>query len=90
MDTCIVFKRRNHTAQYLSLKTAEKTDCWEGSPAEERGKPECAPERKVTEVGDDYDDFVAGKHEWFEEVYAACKAAGKPTKTVFMEDYLAL
>ena len=86
-DHLIIFRRRNATAQYLSLKSAWLTGCWWTTPEEQAKDPRCAT--RVETLGDDYPDFLAAAEAWYSESAAACRDAGKPTREVYMEDYLA-
>mmetsp|Transcript_10054 Transcript_10054/g.24019 ORF Transcript_10054/g.24019 Transcript_10054/m.24019 type:complete len:294 (-) Transcript_10054:128-1009(-) len=86
-DKCIIYRRENTTAQYLSWKTAVETDCWETSPQEQAANPACA--EKVTQLGDDWPEFQEGVRAWYNVSETACRNAGKPVVFVSMEEYLA-
>ena len=80
-------RRENITAQYLSWKTAEETDCWETTPAEQAANPACA--EKVTTLGKDWPDFQERVRAWYNVSETACRKAGKPVEFISMEKYLA-
>jgi LPS sulfotransferase NodH len=86
-DKCIIYRRENITAQYLSWKTAEETDCWETTPAEQAANPACA--EKVTTLGKDWPDFQERVRAWYNVSETACRKAGKPVEFITMEKYLA-
>jgi len=75
-DKCIIYRRENTTAQYLSWKTAVETDCWETSPQEQAANPACA--EKVTQLGDDWPEFQERVRAWYNVSETACRNAGKP------------
>ena len=89
VDLCVIYRRRNATAQYLSLKTALATGCWATTPEQQARDPKCQTSDKVTELGDDWPAFKAKAESWYDASAEACRAAGKPTREIFMEDYLA-
>jgi len=86
-DKCIIYRRENTTAQYLSWKTAVETDCWETTPQEQAANPACAD--KVTQLGDDWPEFQEKVRAWYNVSETACREAGKPVVFVSMEEYLA-
>jgi len=88
VDLCVLYRRRNTTAQYLSLKTALATGCWATTPEQQALDPRCQSSDKVTQLGDDWPAFKAKADGWYNASREACRAAGKPTREVHMEDYL--
>lgn len=86
-DKCIIYRRENTTAQYLSWKTAEETDCWETTPAEQAANPACA--EKCTTLGEDWPAFQERVRAWYNVSETACRKAGKPVEFISMEKYLA-
>ena len=51
IDQCVVLRRRNTTAQYLSWKTAVATGCWQHSASANEDSPACAASTRVTALG---------------------------------------
>ena len=88
VDLCVIYRRRNATAQYLSLKTALSTGCWATTPEQQARDPRCQSSDKVTRLGDDWPVFKAKADGWYNASREACRAAGKPTREFYMEDYL--
>ena len=86
-DKCIIYRRENTKAQYLSWKTAVETDCWETTPQEQAANPACAD--RVTQLGDDWPEFQEKVRAWYNVSETACREAGKPVVFVSMEEYLA-
>lgn len=82
--TCIVHRRRNVSAQYLSWKRAITfgRNCWGTNP---RAQRHCHETRPVT-IGNDFPAFEQRLANWYIEVEKAC--AGKPTVQWTMEEHL--
>lgn len=87
VDKCIIYRRENTTAQYLSWKTAVTYDCWATDPRKQAADPDCA--KRVTELGDDWPQFQTRVDKWYAKSEASCRAAGRPVTFLSMEDYLA-
>lgn len=68
--TCIIFRRQNVTAQYISWKRASTYGggCWGTQPTEQRDCREKAP----TEIGEDFEEFKRKYTEWYLRVEKAC------------------
>ena len=68
--TCIIFRRQNVSAQYLSWKRASTYGggCWGTRPDEQRDCHEKAP----TIIGDDFEEFKRKYTEWYLSVEKAC------------------
>lgn len=82
--TCIVHRRRNVSAQYLSWKRATTFggSCWGADPHAQRY---CNQTHPVT-IGNDFPAFAQRVANWYIEVEKAC--AGKPTVQWTMEEHI--
>ena len=69
-STCIILRRQNVSAQYLSWKRASTYGggCWGTRPEEQRDCREKAP----TIIGDDFEEFKRQYTEWYLSVEEAC------------------
>ena len=83
-STCIIYRRLNVSAQYLSLKRATTfgKNCWGTSP---HAKRYCKDSPPVT-MGKDFSAFEKRYANWYREVEEAC--AGKVTLRWTMEAHL--
>lgn len=82
--TCIIYKRENVTAMYLSAKRA-KMGCWSTRPDTQRSKCAAYPKPKI---GDDFDEYRRNYTWWFGKVKESCEAAGRPIVYLSTESYL--
>ena len=79
-ETCIIYKRENITAQYMSLKRAVKYNCWHTT-----GGPKC----HNLHVEFSQSEFMDFKHKyatWYRLVEDACK--GHRIVRCTMEEHL--
>ena len=69
-STCIILRRQNVSAQYLSWKRASTYGggCWGTRPDDQRDCHEKAP----TIIGDDFEEFKRKYTEWYLSVEKAC------------------
>ena len=87
-DKCIIYRRRNTTAQYLSWRTAENSGCWDADAG--HLDQACSQHReKATTLGDDWPAFAWAAKEWYAAGEAACVAAGRPVVHMDTESYIA-
>lgn len=81
--TCIIYRRNNVTAQYLSYKRATTTGCWGSTPAiQERDCDSWSPEIDGVEL----EKFNRTYENWYSRAEAACK--GHQTFQFTMEEWL--
>ncbi len=82
--TCIIYRRRNVSAQYLSWKRAITYggNCWGANPYAQRYCNNTRPER----IDSDFPAFVRERTMWYIEVEKAC--VGKTVVYLTMEDNL--
>ena len=81
--TCIIYRRQNVTAQYLSLKRALRNGCWGTRPEEQRS---CSPRGPDARLGNDFAGFRRAYWTWYRDVEQAC--AGRKTLHWTTEGYL--
>ena len=80
--TCIIYRRHNVTAQYLSLKRARNHGCWGTRPDEQRG---CAQRSPLT-IGADFEEYKQNYTNWYHLAEEAC--AGRTIVHWTTESYL--
>lgn len=70
--TCIIYRRQNVSAQYLSLKRARTYGCWGTRPEEQRKSANCTKRRAPAAIGDDFEEFRQLHQDWYQLVEKAC------------------
>lgn len=78
---CVVLRRTNVTARYLSWMRAQSTGCWGTTPSEQR--VHCRPWSGTVDARA-LEAFRSAETRWFTAVARAC--AGRPTVRVAFED----
>ena len=80
--TCIIYRRQNVSAQYLSLKRARTYGCWGTRPEEQRN----CRQKEPLPIGDDFEEYKRMYTDWYLLVEKAC--AGRTIVQWTTEGYL--
>lgn len=89
VNACVIYRRANLTAQYLSKRDAEENGCWATDPSRKARDPRCHSGRpKPDKLGSDWPKFRRTADSWFASASRHCTAGQKPTLQLSTEAYL--
>ena len=87
---CLIYRRDNVTAQYLSLEKARLAGCWETTPSSQHDNPQCATDvvAMMERTRESSRFFTSVARSWFHAAEDACTKSGRQILKLRSEDYL--